>query len=172
MKLIPHKKTNNELVPIEEKKKITFKPNPKFIIISIAVLIILLACLYYFLIYRKPSNILKRYLIKEDFTCEKSICSKEIDKINYDVNYKKGTINATYSKYILSTESDNVKLLIKGTNKSCIYTNNDNVIGKEIDNSFTYNTECKEYIEDANKILEIYNEILESSKVKVSELKK
>ena len=156
----------------EEPIKRTFIPNKKRIIIILLITIILLTSIIALIIYTKPSNKLKRYLIKEDFECSSKKCTKKIDNTTYNIFYKKGTITANNLEYGLETNDYSIELQIKNNKLNCTYTSNEYVIGKKIDSDFTYTTACQDYIKDANKILEVYNDLLKESKVKINKLKK
>jgi len=166
MKKLPYKQEENK------KTQITFKPNIKVITIFTIIVLLLTCSIIYITVYKKPSNILKRYLVKEEFSCKSNKCHKKIDDSTYTIYYKEGTVLISNIKYQLITNNDSINLQIKGTNTNCIYVNDTGVIGKNIDNKFTYSSNCSKYIDDANELLDIYNDLLVSSKVNLTKLKK
>ena len=170
MKKLPYKE--QEESEDKKKTKITFKPNKKVILIAIISGIILITSLFYFLVYKKPSNVLKRQLIKEDFNCKSKKCSKTINSAIYTVYYKEGTIVINDLKYQVTTSKNAINVLVKDNNQSCTYTHDDGVIGKDIDVSFTYTGKCTKYIQETNLLLGVYNEILISSKANISKFQK
>ena len=148
--------------------------NKSFIVIIIALLIIiiLLTSIITIKIYTKPSRVLKRYLVKEEYDCNNTKCTKKIGDTTYNIYYKKGTITANNLDYGLETNDYSIELQIKSKKLNCTYTSNEKVVGEKIDSEFTYTSNCQDYIKEANKILEVYNDLLKESKVKISKLKK
>jgi hypothetical protein len=167
MKLIPHKEEINE-----EPIKRTFIIDKKRIILAIIIFIVLIIGIITLTIYTRPSNVLKRHLVKEDFECNKTKCTKKIGDTTYNIYYKKGTMSANNLDYGLETNDYSVELQIKSKKLNCTYTSNEKIIGETIDSEFTYTSNCQEYIKEANKILEVYNDLLKESKVKISKFKK
>ena len=164
MKLLPNKE--------EEPTTKKFIPNKKRIILIGVIVLVLLVFIITISIYTKPSNVLKRYLEKEDFNCENKICNKKIGNTTYKINYKTGTIIANNLDYGLETNQYSIEFQVKNKKLTCTYTSNDSVLGTTIDSDFTYTNNCSDYIKEANKILEVYNDILKESKVKINKLKK
>lgn len=171
MKLIEN--NNKELTynKTEPKNKFTFKQILNIIYLTlIGILIVFI--LFIIFIYNNDSNKLKRYLTKQDYICKNNICTKEIDGINYSINFKKGIYSASNREYRYELNNINHKLVLKEDNSECIFDKDNFTPSDYIDNTFTYSSHCKKYIEDVNKIIKNYNEIKEKSKVDVNSLKK
>ena len=54
----------------------------------------------------------------------------------------------------------------------CNYTQDKSTFFSEVDKNSTSNSRCKKYIEDVNKYIEYFEDIIESSEVDVNDLKK
>jgi acetylglutamate synthase len=84
------------------------------------------------------------------------------------INTKDLYLTATNDSYIIKVNNKEV-LLQKRTDKStCSYTKDNYRINQLIDEDFEYTVYCQEYISKINEVLEVYRDILTSSKVRLT----
>lgn len=163
---------NKLLTYKEEQPKDNIKKHNYIIILlssTLALLVVILIA-YFCLIYNKPSNKLKRYLQKQEYTCYKKKCVKETKKDRIEINFKNGN-------YIVSNE--NFTLIISNSieleNKSaypCTYPKKTNNKLSLIDTEKTTDRTCREYIESVNDYIFDYQNMLNAAKVDVNDLSK
>lgn len=151
----------------EQKKKYS-KKSIRLILSFVLAALLLVAILFYIFIYNSDSNKLKRYLINNNYTCNSSICSKDINGVTYNINYKNGDLNIDSPIYSFNLSNTNHKLELKKEKEHCLYEKNNFSKYDEVDETFTYSSRCKAYIEDVNEIISNYNIILGESKVDVN----
>ena len=115
-------------------------------------------------------NKLKRYLISNNYECGKSTCHKEVDNVTYTVSYKKDSYQVFNETYTLNISKKTPYIVIKGKTETCSYEKEDYEPLRLIDDTFIYDKDCEKYIEDINKSIKDYKDILDKSKVDISEL--
>ena len=155
IKRLPYNKETNKIP----------KKNMNIIIFSVTLsLLVVGGFAYFFLIYRSDANMLKRYLIKEGYTCNNKTCNKKIKDMSYSIDYKDNTLRATNKLYQIDLSKNHPVLEVKSNDLICEYEK-DNYNGTDrIDESFTYNNVCKQYIEDVNTVIKFRNDILDNYK--------
>ena len=140
--------------------------------IIILILLILVVCLtIYFLIFNTNSNKLKRYLKGEGYTCNKTICTKEIKSTRYQINYKKGYYHYEDDDIILDIRKDKTQLEETSSSLKCTFY-------KESDKSLTAFTQadtsstCLIFLEKVNREVKSFQDILKEAKVNFDKLSK
>lgn len=166
------KKNNEELKHQKEQFKMT-KKHYFIIIIPIVLIIILTGIIaYYVFIYENSSNKLKRNLLNQNYICNKETCSINVDDNTEIVDYKTGILTVTNVDYTYIINQNYVTYQDNNKELVCTYRNNNYDFYKQIDKSFTQNTNCEVYIPTINKTIKRYQEIFDSSKINVNDLKK
>lgn len=158
----------------QEKRKLKdiLKKYKIILIIGLIILVILSSSGFtvWYKEYNKPSNKLKRYLISNNYECGKSTCHKEVDNVTYTVSYKKDSYQVLNETYTLNISKKTPYIVIKGKTETCSYEKEDYESLRLIDDTFIYDKDCEKYIEDINKSIKDYKDILDKSKVDISEL--
>ena len=153
------------------KKKELNKKQYMIIIISVIVLFLIIGLITFLVIHNSNSSKLKRYLISEEYKCNKTSCVKENYTIIYQINYHNGVLLASSPLYEITINKDNIYYLNINTDKSCTYNKKNNLSNIKESNIESDNFKCTTYIEEINKILTDYNSIITSSKVNYQKLK-
>ena len=149
------------------------KKNIAIIIIPIILTLILITIIFYYcIIYNSPKNKLKRYLENYNYVCSKNICTKQKDNAQYSINLKKINFEYTNLEYEFFLSESKLSLNIIENEMVCNYTQDKSTFFSEVDKNSTSNSRCKKYIEDVNKYIEYFEDIIESSEVDVNDLKK
>lgn len=138
------------------------KINIKIIMIMFIIILVLFLILYYFLIYNSFSSKLKRTLIEEGYNCQKKICSKKENQIQYTINCQDNTYQITTKDYFLTLSERNPVLEIRQNDYLCHYetTTSQDLIDK---NNVTESV-CQKYIVDINKMILYRNKITNQAK--------
>lgn len=144
----------------------------KRIILCLVGVVIICGLVVFLIIFNNPSNKLKRYLIKEDYTCNKSICRKDIDNVTYNISYKKASFQVITGDYILNITKRTPYLVTLANAPVCRYEKENYKALSLIDSTYSYSSNCSKYIKDINKYINEYQSILDNSKVTVDELSK
>ena len=147
---------------MEEKNK------KKYIILSIIIGILIITIVSTILLLNTNTSKIKRYLTKEEYECSNIECIKTVNNYQMIINTKDLYLTATNDSYIIKVNNKEV-LLQKRTDKStCSYTKENYRINQLIDEDFEYTVYCQEYVAEINEVLEVYKDILTSSKVRLS----
>ena len=149
------------------------KIKKQHIIIAIVAIVILLVIglITFLVIHNSNSSKLKRYLESEEYQCNKTTCVKEHYTVIYQINYHNGTLIATSPLYELTINKDNIYYLNINTNKSCSYNKKNNLSNIKESDIQSDNFKCNTYIEEINKVLTDYNNIIINSKTNYQKLK-
>ena len=140
--------------------------------VSVLVAVVAIAIAYYFLIYNKPSNKLKRYLESNSYTCNKKVCTKEENNNRYKINYETGDFALSDNNYVVSLNKQHIILELKKENYSCSFEKEGYQRNELVDDKFDYNYTCSLYINDVNRIIEEYRKIIVNSGLNVNEFEK
>ena len=145
----------------------------KRIIFCSIIIIIIVAISIFLFIYNKDSNKLKRYLKKEGYKCNTSICSKTENDIVYQINYKMGTYYYEDQEISITIEKNSTIVdTSKGSSpKICEYKKdgvNDLTTFTEDDTS----NNCTKFLEKVNKRVEDFQRIIVKAGVNISKLSK
>ncbi len=145
----------------------------QYIIIGIVIVVLLLviSIITFLVIHNSSSSKLKRYLISEEYKCNKTTCVKEHYTVIYQINYHNGVLIATSPTYELTINKDNIYYLNINTNKSCTYDKKNNLSNIKESNIQSDDFKCTSYLEEINKVLTDYNNIIINSKVNYQKLK-
>lgn len=150
---------NNEELKHRKNTKIP-KKNLFLMISLISIgLILLLSLAYYFLIYKNDSNTLKRYLINNNYYCNKKVCYKKENNFYYEYDYVSQDLKISNKEYILKLTKKTPVLEIKSENYLCLYEKDDYQDGQSIDETFEFNNYCKKYISEINEHIVTRNNI-------------
>lgn len=161
-------KKNKELTHKETKTKLN-KKNYIIIIIPIILAIILIITIAIFTYnYNKPSNKLKRTLLNNDYTCTKTICTKEDKNYLYKINYIKGEFYAENDSYKIYLNNNNPTIEEKKTDRVCTYTKDNSQKLDIVDSTYTYDSTCQKYIENVNNVINSFQALLNEAKVDVN----
>lgn len=165
-------KKNQELIHNEKKLKLN-KKNYIIIIVPIFLAICLIVAIAFFVfIYTTPSNKIKKYLINNEYTCNKKACIKENNNTIYNYNYLENYLLIENEEYRLTISQNYPILEIKNNEYICSYTTLNYEIFMKVDNNFLYDKHCEKYIPDINKSIDLYKEIINDSKIDVNKIKK
>jgi hypothetical protein len=162
-------KKNLELTYNEKDLKLNKKNYITIIIPIVLLVVITIGIAIFVLITNNPSNKMKKYLNEIGYTCNKKTCTKEIDGDNYTINYKDITMYVENDIYRLKLNEDIPSLELKNDEFICTYTKPNYTRFTLIDNSFIFEKKCTKYIEEVNKHIEKYKEIVNSSDVDVNQ---
>lgn len=147
------------------------KSKKKYIITSIIIAIAVITLISTIILLNTNTSKIKRYLSKEEYECSSIECIKTVNNYQMIINTKDLYLTATNDTYIIKVNNKEV-LLQKRTDKStCSYTKDNYRINQLIDEDFEYTVYCQEYISEINEVLEVYRDILTSSKVRLSKQK-
>ena len=147
---------------MEEKNK------KKNIIVPIIIAIAVITLISTIILLNTNTSKIKRYLSKEGYECSNVECVKVVNNYQMIINTKDLYLTATNDTYIIKVNNKGV-LLQKRTDKStCSYTKYNYRINQLIDENFEYTVYCQEHIKEINEVLEVYRDILTSSKVRLS----
>lgn len=137
----------------------------KNVILSILILIIIISigAIYYFKIYMSDRNVLSRYLQEHDYACVQNTCTKKNKEHKYSFDIKDKELYISNNKYRLTIGESSPVLLFKNGNKQCSFDIDNYKRGDKIDWNLSYDTECKEYIDEINQFIEEYNKILKDN---------
>ncbi len=137
----------------------------KYILIPILILIVIISfgSLYYFKIYMSERNILNRYLESKSYSCIENICTKKNKDDKYTFDTKDKTMYISNNKYILTIGDNNPSLKLKNGKETCNYELNDNE--KHITLDISLDNKCKQYVEEINKYIDVYNKILKDNNI-------
>lgn len=147
----------------EKKKKIIF-----FLIILLILLIV--GLIIFFKIYNEPSNKLKRTLEKDNYSCNKTICTKEKDNTTYNIAYKKDSFQVITNEYILNITKKGPYLVVQNNSYICEYKTSDKNNLTKLDEESTSNPKCSKYINEINNYIIKYQNILDDAKITISDL--
>ena len=111
--------------------------NKIIILIFVLAVLLLFGSIFYSNIYMSDKNLLNRYLISKGYTCIEETCTMK----------KKN-------------------LKVKNGNKKCTYQIDNYKKGDLITEEFSYDNRCKEYVEEINKYIKEYINILVEANVK------
>lgn len=150
---------NNEELKHCQKAKIPLKNLILMISLTTIGLILLLSLGYYFLIYKNDSNTLKRYLLTNNYHCNKKVCYKKDNNFYYEYDYVTHDFKISNKDYVLKLSQNAPILEIKTENYICLYEKENYQDGQMIDETFEFNNYCKKYINEINKYITMRNEI-------------
>lgn len=150
---------NNEELKHCQKAKIPLKNLILMISLTTIGLILLLSLGYYFLIYKNDSNTLKRYLLTDNYHCNKKVCYKKDNNFYYEYDYATHDFKISNKDYVLKLSQNAPILEIKTENYICLYEKENYQDGQMIDETFEFNNYCKKYINEINKYITMRNEI-------------
>ncbi len=165
-------KKNLALTYNEKEVKLTKKNYIIIIIPIILILTLIIGIALYVSINNNPSNKMKKYLEEIGYSCNKKICSKEIDGDFYRINYDDLILSVDNDIYRLTISSSTPVLEVLNDEFVCNYTKSDYDWFTTVDNTFIYEKKCEKYIEEVNKHTEKYKSIVNSAGVDVNKLKK
>lgn len=156
-----------ELLTYTEKEKKLTKKNYIIIIVPIILIIVLIiAIAFYVFVYSNSSNKLKRYLLDKEYDCNKQICTKESNNNMYTIYYKDMTYIVENNEYRMTINDSGVPSLeLKNEDYICTFTKSDYESLTHINDSFLHDKKCTNYINDINKNIDMFKNILENSKV-------
>lgn len=144
------------------------KSKKKNIVLPIIIAIAIITLASTIILSNTNTSKIKRYLSKEGYECSAIECIKTVNDYQMIINTKDLYLTATNDTYIIKVNNKEV-LLQKRTDKStCSYTKDNYRINQLIDEDFEYTVYCQEYIKKINEVLELYRNILTSSKVRLS----
>ena len=140
----------------------------KNIIIVILVLFVVFITGYIFFtkVYMSDKNKLSRYLVSKDYICIEETCTLKKKNVKYMMDLNKRELYISNEIYNLSIGSEYPILRMKNGNKKCSYYIDDYKRGDLITNKFSYDKDCKQYIDDINDYIEEYMVIITESNVK------
>ena len=161
------KLSNQKLLP--ESKELTNTINYKDVAIPSIIIILIIALISGLVIILKPTNKLKRYLETFKYTCNNSICYKDIDNLNYSINYKQGKMTVSNTKYTITISNLYPVLELKDNTLTCYYRQDNYEPLTKIDKTFTDNHECQSYIEDVNNAITKFKELLNNANVSLDD---
>ena len=163
---------NKLLTYKEEPPKDNIKKHNYIIIIitSILALLVVLLIAYFCLIYNKPSNKLKRYLQKQEYTCYKKKCIKETKQDRIEINFKNGNYMVSNNDFTLSI-TNSIQLENKDA-YPCTYPKKTENKLSLIDSERTEDRTCRTYIDSVNDYIFDYQNMLNGAKVDVNDLSK
>lgn len=150
---------NNEELKHSPKAKIPLKNLILMISLTTIGLIFLLSLGYYFLIYKNDSNTLKRYLLTDNYHCNKKVCYKKDDNFYYEYDYVTHDFKISNKDYVLKLSPKAPILELKTENYICLYEKENYQDGQMIDGTFEFNNYCKKYINEINEYITMRNEI-------------
>lgn len=166
-------KNNKELkYTIPKKAKLTKK---NYIIIIIPIILILTITgfiMYLSFFYLTPNQKLKRYLEKNNYKCNKSVCYHKENNTITSINYQNATMTVDSPNYEIFIESSTPIVYIKDSDKSCKYTKLNSAFLSKIDDSYTYSNDCQKYLNDVNVYIVYYQDVLTNSHVDVNQILK
>ena len=141
----------------------------KYLIIALILIIVLVGI--FFLIFNKDSNKLKRYLKKEGYNCNSSICTKEIDGGTNQINYKKGVYTINSQEYTLEIVNSRATITVKNSNEPCVFAKSDvkNLTAFTEDDT---SSKCLIFLETTNKEVGKFQSIIVRSKADLAKLSK
>lgn len=166
-------KKNEELKHNTSKKKLT-KKNYIIIIAPIVLSIILILTIaYYVFVYSSSSNKLKRTLLENEYSCNKQVCTKEQNNTHYSIDYKNIIFSVDTNNYHMTVNTNTTPSLeIKSKEYVCTFTKIDYSSLQHIDNTFLYDRQCENYIEEINKRTDEFKSLLDESKIDVNKIDK
>ncbi len=157
----------NAELKFTEQKKLTLTKRNYFIIVIpiILILILVMVIAYYVFIYNNDSNKLKRYLDNLGYNCNKEVCSLEKKDGFYTVFYENKVLMVDKPDFQIRLGSGVPVLEERKDGNICTFMKNDYQKFDYVDESFVMNNKCKDYIDDVNKAIDVFKDILENSKV-------
>lgn len=144
------------------------KSKKKYIISSIIIAIVVITLISTILLLNTNTSKIKRYLTKQEYECSSIECIKTVNNYQMIINTKDLYLTATNDTYIIKVNNKGVLLQKRNDKSTCSYTKYNYRINQLIDEDFEYTVYCQEYIQEINQVLELYRDILTSSKVKIS----
>lgn len=129
-------------------------------IIVVLLVIVTVGSIYYFKIYMNEKNILERYLEEHKYSCVGNNCTKKEKDVKYSFDLKNRDLYISKDKYSVAVGTKSPILRFKNSNKLCNYEIDNYEVGDLIDDNFTYDKDCEEYIEDINVYIEEYKTIV------------
>ena len=139
----------------------------KILILIIVLLIIsITGYLFFTKVYMSDKNLLNRYLDSKGYSCIGNICTLQKKTVKYVFDIKDQEMYVGNDEYNLNVGKDYPILKVKNGNRRCSYQKDNYRRGDLITKDFSYDKECKEYIDDINKYIEEYMCIISESNVK------
>jgi hypothetical protein len=145
----------------------------KAITIIITAIIIIAVIVIFILAYNDDSNKLKRYLKKQGYTCNSSICSKTEKDIFYQVDYKEGIYSYESQKEIISIYKDKTIVdLSKQSSSTICEFQKDGVKDLTTFTEEDTSNNCLIYLEKVNRLVDDFKKILVKSGTDITKLSK
>ena len=145
----------------------------KKVLIGLLIVLVVLIIAIVLVIYNNDANKLKRFLKKDGYMCNSSICTKNEKDIIYQVNYKKGSFTYETQKIVINITKDMATLdPSKDSSSNICEFKKDNV------NDLTKFTEedtsnnCLIYLEKVNEQVNTFQIILVKSGANITKLSK
>ncbi len=136
------------------------------ILIMVLSIVLLFGYLYYSKIYMSDKNLLNRYLDSMGYTCIEDMCTLRKKNVKYSMNIKEQELYISTDEYNLSIGKEYPILKLKNGNKKCIYQIDDYKRGDLVTEEFSYDKDCKNYIDAVNDYIKEYMRIIVESNVK------
>lgn len=156
-------------------KQITLKKtktnNLKVLLLSFTIILII-SLIVLSIFYFQPSLKLKRYLKHLDYTCNKTICHKNINNQIIQINYQQGKMIIDNNNYVITINQLYPTIELKNSSLQCYYKKENYQPLSLIDETFTDNRQCITYIDDVNKSIQEFQDILDKAKVSLQSLNK
>jgi len=165
-------KNNKELKYTIPKTKLTKKNYIIIITPIILITILIIIIMYLSFYYLTPNQKLKRYLEKQDYKCNKSVCYYEENNTTTSLNYQNGTMIIDTSTYKIIMESSNYNIYLKDEDKTCYFAKSNSTFLSEIDDTYTITSDCKKYLNNVNVYIVYYQNVLTNSHVNVNQILK
>ena len=135
-------------------------------LITIAIIVV------FILAYNDDSNQLKRYLKKQGYTCNSSICSKTEKDIFYQVNYKEGIYFYESQKEIITIYKDRTNVEISKQSSTICEFKKDDVKDLTTFTEEDTSNNCLTYLEKVNRLVKDFKQILVKSGADITKLSK
>lgn len=162
---------NNQLTYVKN-KKISSKNILLIILLVITIVLLITILAYFFLVYNTPTNKIKRYLTKQEYSCTKNVCIKKTSTDKITISLKDGHLEASNNLYEFYLSETTKSLNIKKTQKVCYYAKENSTAFSTVDDTYTYDLQCEQYIKNVNEYIDTYKKIFTTTKVNVNDLKK
>ncbi len=169
-------KKDSKISKVNKENKIKeFLNKNKIVIIIVIILLILVSSgsfAIWFKTYNEPTHKLKRYLANNGYTCSKSICRKTKDNVTYSISYKKDSFQVLNEKYTINISQRTPYVVFNDNAVNCTYDKDDYEEFTLIDDTFSYDKSCSKYIDEINKNIKEYKNILSNARVTVDDFSK
>ena len=140
--------------------------NKIIILIFVLAVLLLFGSIFYSYIYMSDRNLLNRYLISKGYTCIEETCTMKKKNVKYMFDLSEQEFYISNDEYNLNVGREYPILKVKNGNRKCTYQIDNYKRGDLITEEFSYDNRCKEYIEEINKYIKEYINILVEANVK------